>query len=340
MMNKIALYCEFDYKKNILSDVSYELISKANELKNEALKLKNEQWEVEAVAIGTFLDEDSIKKAYAAGANRVVLVKNDNFASFNALVFARAFVEYFRQNEPRVVLFPATHSGRAVAPRITTSLDTGLVADCTGVEFILKDGNLKLAPTRPTFGAELMATILSKKSPECATIRPKTFKAEFDFSRNGEFVEFYSFQERDFKIKLLKNLIDDKENIVDFANAKIVLAAGFGLLNGKDSKYVEKLKKLCKLTGAKFASSRKLVDFNITDHSTQIGQTGSSTEAQLYIAFGISGAIQHICGMKNSKTIIAINTDENAPIFQYSDYKIVKDACVVIDELLELLEGK
>lgn len=339
-MNKITLYCEFDYKESTLSSVSYELISKACELKNQAISLKDEQWEIEAVVIGTFLDEDSIKKSYAAGANRVVLIKSDNFAEFSPLVYANAFVEYFKQNESRVILFPATPSGRALAPRITTMLDTGLVADCTQIEFILKDDVVKLAPTRPTFGAELMATILSKKLPECATIRPKTFKAEFDYSRQGEYVEFYSSQERCFKIKLLKLLLDEKEDVCDFSNAKIVLAAGFGLMNGKNAQYVEKLQKLCKLTGAKFASTRKLVDFNITPHSTQVGQTGSTVEAKLYIAFGISGAIQHVCGMKNSKTIIAINTDENAPIFAHSDYKIVKDATVVIDELLELLEAK
>lgn len=334
-MNKITVLCEVDYSDNILKDVSYELLSKASELKKQALQLKNEIYEVEAVIINNWLCDELIKKAYCYGADKVVLIKNVECSDFSFALQAKAFVEYYSANPSKVILFPATVWGRSIAPRITTMLDTGLVADCTQVEFILKDNEIKLAPTRPTFGSELMATILSKKIPECATIRPKTFEIKYDSSRFGQYSEFISnIQERN-RILLLKTVLDDKVDEGDFSNAKIILTAGYGLIEGKNDQYVRKLKELADLIGAKFASTRKLVDFNYTNPSSQIGQTGSSVTAELYIAFGVSGAIQHICGMKNSKKIIAINTDSNAPIFQYSDYKIIADARKIIDEMLK-----
>ena len=182
-----------------------------------------------------------------------------------------------------------------------------------------------------------MATILSKKLPQCATVRAKTFKIEEKFqNRQGEFLEFIPNIIFDNKINIIstKDLILDN---VDFNSAKIVFCAGFGLYEGKDSPYIEKLKKLAKKFNAQFASTRKLVDMNIIERKYQIGQTGSNTTADIYIAFGISGAIQHIQGMKNCKTIIGINSDPEADIFKYCDYKITTDAKTVIDEMLKSL---
>ncbi len=337
MMEKIAIYCEFDYRNRVLGEVSYELISKAFELKNQASSLCGAQFEIDAVVIADELPLECVKKAYRCGANRVILIKNRIFNAFSQTIMSAAFIEYYKHNNSRIILFPATFQGRLIAPRITTMLDTGLVADCTGVEFIVKDRELKLAPTRPTFGSELMATILSKKLPECATIRPNTFKIKEYESLEGEFVEFDYFTYPDYRIKLLKTLVDDKEDLSDFSNAKIVLCAGLGIAGNKNREYLDKLQKLAHLTGAKFACTRKLVDFNLVSRANQIGQTGSTVQADIYIGFGVSGALQHICGMKNSKTIVAINTDENAPIFDYCDYKIVYDAKVIIDELLAQL---
>lgn len=334
-MNKIAVLCEVNYSNNTLEDVSYELLSKALELKGQAQELKNEEYKIEAIAIADFLNEDSIKKAYFSGADKIVLIKNVRCDDFSIVQQAQAFKEYYDQNPTKVILFPATIYGRSIAPRVTTMLDTGLVADCTQVEFVLKDNEIKLAPTRPTFGAELMATILSKKLPECATIRPKTFEIKFDYSRSGEYFEFFSNSKEEKKILLLNKFFDEHIDDNDLAEAKVILTAGFGLVSGKNDEYIKKLQKLADLIGAKFASTRKLVDFNYTLPASQIGQTGSTVTPELYIGFGVSGAIQHICGMKNSKKIAAINIDSNAPIFQYCDYKIVADARKVIDEMIE-----
>ena len=336
-MKKITVYCELNLKNYTMLPVSYELISKAVELSRQAFELKKEQYSIEAVALGSNLDEDSLKKALNAGANRVVLVKNKTLSAFSQTIFAQSFIEYYLKNKSEVILFPATPYGRILAPRITTILNTGLVADCTGLDFILKNDELKLAPTRPTFGSELMATILSKKFPQCATVRPNTFVANFGLNADGQYCEFEPCEYSETRIKLLRTMLEKNTTDVNFDNAKVVLAAGFGLSEGKDKKYYLRLEELAKKINAKLACTRKVADFDLLPREFQIGQTGSNVVADVYIAFGISGAIQHVSGMKNSKTIIAINTDENADIFKYSDYKIIADAKKIIDEMLEIL---
>ena len=326
---KIAVYCELE--ENKLSQTSYEIISKANELRLQAQELNNENVKITAIAIGRNIEEESVLKSYKTGADSFVLIKHDTLFDFNQINYKNAFLEFYKQNNTDVILFPATITGRLISPRITTALDTGLVADCTGIDFILKDNKLKLASTRPTFGSQLMATILSKKKPECATIRPKTFKIK-EFENTGKYFEFVPEIALDDRINILKTIpLNTKE--VDFENAKLIFCAGFGLFEGKDSPYIEKLKKLSEKYNAQFAVSRKLVDYGFAEHKYQIGQTGATVQPEIYVGFGVSGAIQHISGMKNSKTIIAINTDENAEIFNYANFKITKDAKEIIDEM-------
>lgn len=340
-MKKITVYGELNLENNQINDVTFELISKAKKLAVEAKKLKQDiNYQIEAVFIASYLVDDEIKKAYKSGADRVVLIKDSVFDIFYSTIYANAFLEYYKNNPADVILFPATLKGRSVAPRVTAQLDTGLVADCTEAEFIIKNEEILFAPTRPTFGSELMATILSKKAPFCATIRPNIFKKEFIYSDNGEFVEYIPASYYEERIKLVRSILDKNENTVDFSNANVVLCGGYGLYGDKSDEYFIKLKKLSKITDSKFGATRKVVDFNLVDSKYQIGQTGSNVEAKLYIAFGVSGAIQHIQGMKNSKTIVAINTDENAEIFKYSDYKIVADAKKVIDDLLNYFNIK
>ncbi|MBQ8476612.1 electron transfer flavoprotein subunit alpha/FixB family protein [bacterium] len=330
-MKKIAIYSEVENSQ--LTDVSYELLTKASELKVFAKNLKDEEIEITSFSIAPSLDEKSIKNAYYSGADNVILIKNKDFSQFNQVLFLNAFLNFYDKNKFDYILFPATPTGRILAPRITTSLNTGLVADCTGIDFILKDNELKLAATRPTFGAELMATILSKRTPECATVRPKTFAAKFDTSREGKYIEYSCPASYSIGLRPVGSTKVESDDF-DFNNSKVILAAGFGLYDGRDNEYIEKLKKLADILGADFAASRKLVDFGAVSAKYQIGQTGQTVTPDIYIAFGISGAIQHIQGMKNSKTIVAVNSDPNAEIFKYSDYKIVGDAKGLIDEML------
>ena len=348
-MKKIIVYCETNYSDNTLENASFELLSKARELKLNAkflsdttnVNLDDADYMIEAVTFAKELSKNDILKAVQAGADKVILLKNEIADSFVHTDIARVFVEYFKKNPSEIIIFPASQKGRIIAPRITTMLNTGLVADCTGLEFALKKNELKLAPTRPTFGSELMATILSKKNPQCATIRPSVFKAEYsdikDFKENQfEIIETQGPKDNQ-KIKFFSLIKENSEDKIDFSKEKIILAGGFGLCNGKNKEYIEKLKILADKLGAQFATTRKVVEFGLEDKKYQIGQTGSSVEANIYIAFGISGAIQHIQGMKNSKIIIGVNIDENADIFNYCDYKVVDDAKKIIDEMLTIV---
>ena len=336
-MKKIAVYCEADYSGKKLKDVSYELISKAYELTKKAFEMSGEEYIVEAVVLLDELDEESIKKAFSAGAFNFVFVKDRCLMGFSQTIFAQCFVEYYNQSKPEIIIFPATPKGRIVAPRITTMLNTGLVADCTGLDFIIRDNQLYFAPTRPTFGSELMATILSKTLPQCATVREKTFKAQFDKNIDGTLNVFEPNSYEENRIKLIRSIFDNAADLADFSNVKIALVGGYGLVDHKDKKYFSRLEQIAKIIGAQVGSTRKVVDMGIMPHSSQVGQTGATIEVELYISFGVSGAIQHIMGMKNSKIVVAINSDENAEIFKYADYKIVADAKMIIDELLEKL---
>ena len=330
-VKKIAIYSEI--KDGILDDTAYELISKASDLRNFAKDINDEEIKITNIVISDYIDKKSVQKAYQAGADTFVLIKNDEFKDFNQVKYSNAFLSYFHENFHDYILFPATLTGRMIAPRVTTVLNTGLVADCTGLDFIIKNEKLKLASTRPTFGAELMATILSKSSPECATIRPKTFIAKFDKKNSGVYKEYPCSISTKLGMMLLeKTKATLKQHSYD--NSKVIFCAGFGLYDGKDNEYIKKLHGLANRLGVDFAVTRKLVDYGVFDNQYQIGQTGTSVKPEIYVAFGVSGAIQHIQGMKNSKTIVAINTDSNAEIFRYSDYKIVQDAKIVIDELL------
>ena len=335
-MRKITVYCEVDLLSKKLDDVSYELISKAYELALKAKELQpNSDFTVEAIALADSLDDESVKKAQNAGANRFVFIQSKSLETFSQTIFSQCFVEYYKKSQSEVLIFPATIKGRMVAPRITTILNTGLVADCTELDFILKDDKLKFAPTRPTFGAELMATILSKTNPQCATVRPRVFEADFSKNTKCECFKYEPTLYEENRLKIANAIFDNILDKADFSDTKIVLVAGWGLNDKGNRKYYALLEHLAKLTGAKIAATRKVVDSGLMPQYTQIGQTGSSVNADLYIGFGVSGAIQHIMGMKNSKTILAINTDPNAEIFKYCDYKIVADAKKIIEELVQ-----
>ena len=337
-MKKIIVYCEVNPKERILEDVSYELITKAQELARRAQKLQQgADYMVEAVALGSWLEAEAIDKAFASGAERFVLIKDNALDEFCQTVHANCFCQYVSVNPVDIIIFPATHQGRIIAPRVTTALDTGLVADCTDLDFVVKDNQIKFAPTRPTFGSELMATILSKKSPQCATVRPKIFKADFSLNMQADYAEFRPEIVKENRIRLIDSFADNSVSSDDLINSKVVLVAGYGLLDNKHGMYFTKLEQLARLMGATVGATKKVVDLGFMKKETQIGQTGTTIEPEVYISFGVSGAIQHIMGMKNAKTIIAINTDENADIFNYADYKIVADAKEIIDEMLSKL---
>jgi electron transfer flavoprotein alpha subunit len=241
---------------------------------------------------------------------------------------------------PDIVLFGATTIGRDLAPRLSARLEKGLTADCTKLE--ISDGSdpkleaRKLMMTRPAFGGNLMATIVAaKEGVQMATVRPGVMqKREKDATRTGNVIPFTAtFDSSKFAVKLLETVKAEK-GLVDITEAKVLVSGGRGVGNKEN---FEKLTALAEVIGGEVSSSRAMVDAGIMDHDRQVGQTGKTVRPDLYLACGISGAIQHLAGMEESELIIAINKDKFAPIFQVADLGIVGDVNKIVPMLTERL---
>ena len=231
------------------------------------------------------------------------------------------------------MLFGATRLGRDLAPRVAARLGFGLTADCTELDI---NENGQLAATRPTFGGSLMATILSKSQTQMATVRANVFKAiPVENPSQPEIEEkFYNFDEITDLVKLLEFKPFEGNSGQNIVDAEIIVAGGMGM---KNKEGFDLLKKLADALGGQVGASRKAIEAGLADASVQIGQTGKTVTPKLYIACGISGAIQHLVGMNMSDKIIAINSDPNAPIFKNADYGIVGDVFEVLPKLIENL---
>lgn len=328
---KIFVVCEYKKGQNTYKNVSLELLGAANRLRMQAKEEFNLEYEVVAIVIDSGIDADFCTLS-KYGAQKIIYMKNPHFKDYNCVYYSKAIIEAVKIKNPQIVLFGATNMGRELAPYVTSRLKTGLTADCTELSLSEHKGEVKLAATRPTFGGVLMATILSKKNPQCATVREGVFEREI-FNCGNPNVENINFYDSFFNLKAPKILqfspSAKKEN--NLSSAKVILCGGKGL---KTKENFEKLKKLSELTGCCWAATRAAVDSDLAPREVQIGQTGRTVSPDLYIAFGVSGAIHHILGMSSSKTVVAINIDSNAPIFKNCDYKIIQDATMVLDELL------
>lgn len=318
--------------------VVFELLAAAQKLVHGLVNAHSKNLKVCAVVCPNNPDEnleDIKKELYKGGADKIYLVKSGKIKSHIGI--ARAIEELCKAKTPEIFLIGATIEGRSIAPLISSALDTGLTADCTKLEITDFKDEKKLAATRPTFGGQLMATILCKKLPQMATVRPSVLQRNEEiYKEEGEFEEFTpNLDDFNESIRLLGAEINKNKLSSELENAQIIVAGGKGL---KTEENFEKLKKFAKLIGAAAAGSRGAVDMGLIEKDYQIGQTGKTVSPKVYMAFGISGAIHHIAGIENSKKIIAINTDENAPIFQNADVKIVQDAAKILDELIEKLE--
>ncbi|HAH60194.1 MAG TPA: electron transfer flavoprotein subunit alpha/FixB family protein, partial [Bacteroidales bacterium] len=237
------------------------------------------------------------------------------------------------QYKPAVLLIGATTIGRDLGPRISARIGTGLTADCTRLE-IGEEGELLM--TRPAFGGNLMATIVSKQHrPQMSTVRPGVMqKIDRDDSRKGEIEKLdVEFDKSKFKVRLIEN-VKAKQSLKDIAEAKILVSGGRGVNCAEN---FEKLKELAVMLGAEVSASRAMVDAGVVPQNRQVGQTGKTVRPDLYFACGISGAIQHLAGMEESGYIVAINKDKYAPIFQVADLGIVGDGNTIIPMLTERL---
>lgn len=325
-MAEILLYIEYD--ENKILDASYDLIT--------GIKKNNEGANVSGVIVlhPDFILTDEIKNNLKKfGLDKLYVLKSEK-PFFEKTEEPFLISGLIKNINPEIFILLSSTTGREIAPIIASILDTGLTADCTKIEIENIEDKLKLISTRPTFGGKLMASIICKKNPQMATVRVGTFKKEEFNNENLEIVEFNFPSFLNLKSEIIEYKKNEKNEFVNFQNAKMVFAGGLGLKNKEN---FEKLKLLCEKTGAVMGATRKAVDKGLVSKKYQIGQTGASTTPEIYVAFGISGAIHHIMGMENSKKVIAINLDKNAPIFKYADIGYIEDAAKVLDELLDSL---
>ncbi|KPJ68835.1 MAG: electron transfer flavoprotein subunit alpha [Syntrophobacter sp. DG_60] len=313
-----------------LAQVVYELLGEARKLA-DALQQK-----VIAVLLGyriTSLAQELVKY----GADKVYIIDHPLLKDFNESIYSSTLISLIRKSQPEVLLAGATARGRSVMPQISAALETGLTADCTGLAIDEKTG--LLLQTRPAFGGNIMATIACpEKRPQMATVRPNVLpKPLTNSGRQGEIVDVH-FNEENTKshVQVIK-FIKEIEDSIDLAEADVIVAGGRGL---KEAKNFKLIKELAKLLGGAVGATRAVVDAGWVPANFQVGQTGKTVNPKLYIACGISGAIQHIVGMQSSKVIVAINNDPNAPIFNIATYGIVVDLFEVIPAMIKEIKRR
>lgn len=305
--------------------VGFELLTPGRELADK----QNEK--LVAVVIGQNV-EGVAKEAIAYGADEVLLVEGEEYYNYNTDTFAYALEELVKKYKPSTVLIGATNNGRDIGPRVACRLKTGLTADCTNLGIDEESGNM--AWTRPAFGGNLMATILCPNSrPQMGTVRPGVFKKSAkDEAKTGEIIREDIHLEADkVKTKLLERIKEVSES-VNLEEAEIIVSGGRGVGSAENFSYI---RDLAEVLGGTVGASRAAVDAGWIPHAHQVGQTGKTVAPKIYIACGISGAIQHLAGMSGSDTIIAINKDEDASIFEVADYGIVGDLFEVIPAFIE-----
>lgn len=302
-----------------LRNVSFEAIAAAKKIDEGA--------EIVALLLGNNDLSEQAQEMIQYGADRAITVQHDNLEHYTSEAYGQVVMEVMDEEEPTGVVMGHTSIGKDLTPKIAARRDLGLISDATEIE---KDGD-KVVFTRPIYSGKAFEKKVIKEGITFATIRPNNIPAlEKDESRSGE-VAAKDIDVKDLRT-VVKEVIRKKTEGVDLSEANIVIAGGRGM---KDAEGFNRLYELADLLGAAVGASRGACDADFCDYSLQIGQTGKVITPDLYIAFGISGAIQHLAGMSNSKVIVAVNTDEEATIFNIADYGIVGDVFEVLDLMIE-----
>jgi electron transfer flavoprotein alpha subunit len=313
-----------------------KLMNVVKELLGEGRKLADQiGCELCAVVCGENTG-DLCKSLIAYGADKVYNADDARLAGYNTDAYTKVIYEAILEYKPEIVLLGATHIGRDLGPCLAVKCGTGLTADCTGLE--IDPADKKLLQTRPAFGGNLMATIIcTEHRPQMSTVRPGVMqKPHKDKERKGEVIDLeVSFDEGDIRTNVLE-VVKTVKDLVSLTDAEIIVSGGRGL-GGPEG--FETIKLLADRLGGVVGSSRAAVDAGWIDHSHQVGQTGTTVKPKLYVACGISGAIQHLAGMQNSDYIVAINKSEAAPIFDVADFGIVGDLYKVIPAIIEALDA-
>lgn len=313
----------------VVANVSYELIGKGREL------ARTLNTEVTAVLLGS-----GVKGLTAAlaryGADKVILVDDPALETYMTEPYTRALSAVVNEFKPSILLCGATAIGRDLAPRVSARVHTGLTADCTGLEIQEDTGDLLM--TRPAFGGNVMATIVCREHrPQMATVRPGVMQRIEPLEAARCPVTEYPMEGlAEGKNVEIMEIIKKVSEKMDIQDAKVLVAGGRGLGGPENFKLLEKL---AEALGGTVASSRACVDAGWCDKELQVGQTGKTVRPNLYIACGISGAIQHLAGMEESEVIIAINKDAGAPIFEVADFGVVGDVHKIVPQLIEKIKA-
>jgi len=321
--NYKGIWVFIEQKNGLVQSVSYELLGKAQEL---GKKLK---CEVSAVLIGNQL-ESQLDELIFCGADNIYLVEAPEIANFQDEPYTNILVELIKKYKPEIILCGATNIGRSLISRVAINIKAGLTADCTGLDI---DPDKKiLLQTRPAFGGNIMATIISPNyRPQMATVRHKVFSPmPADKKRKGKIIrEKFDNSLYVSRTKLI-DIVEEIESLVNLSEADIIVSGGRGMGGPENFKILEEL---AHVLGAAVGSSRAAVDAGWMPYSHQVGQTGRTVGPKIYFACGISGQIQHLVGMQSSKIIVAINKDPDAPIFKVATYGIVGDLFQIVPAL-------
>lgn len=309
-----------------------ELQNVALELLGEGRKLADKLGvELTALLIGSGIKKLS-DTLFEYGAEKVFVVDSKEYDKYTTEAYTAALVETIHQKKPEIVLLGATTIGRDLAPRSSARLKTGLTADCTSLDIDLE--KRLILQTRPAFGGNVMATIICPNHrPQMSTVRPGVMEKSAPEKGKKGLLEEIKVATPDIKIKVAKIVKETKKQVA-LTDANIIISGGRGA--GADG--FKLIQKVAEILGAEMGASRAAVDAGFIGKEHQVGQTGQTVKPELYIACGISGAIQHLAGMQSSRTIVAINKDPNAPIFKMCDFGIVGDIKEVLPALAEELK--
>ncbi|MCD6336871.1 MAG: electron transfer flavoprotein subunit alpha/FixB family protein [Candidatus Marinimicrobia bacterium] len=332
--HEVWVYIEKKHKN--IADVSLELLSKGRKL---AEKLDGS---LKAVIIGNDL-ENLARQTFRYGVKEAILVEHPDLNEYKTMPYSRILSELVKTYQPRIILFGATIIGRDIAPRVASNTLSGLTADCTDLQisdvtYMKKEYPKLLLQIRPAFGGNIIATIITPENPiQMATVREGVMEmSALDKPLEGKITKIpYRAEAVDKIIEIIER--HQEKSKVDLKYSPIIVAGGYGMGSKENFKL---LRELADLIGGKVAGSRAAVDAGFIEHERQVGQTGVTVRPKLYIAAGISGAIQHRAGMDESNKIIAINNDPDAPIFGICHYKILGDAMEIIPALIEAYKNK
>ncbi len=316
-----------EVRDNKIMSVSIELLGEGRKIADQLHS------KLTAVILGKEMTEE-MNKITHYGADQVLFIQDDHLDSYTTDAYSKALADQIIIRKPSVVLIGATTIGRDLAPRISCKIGTGLVADCTELNVDKEDG--KMLQTRPAFGGHLMATIvIDKNRPQMSTVRPGVMK-KADWVDEPSPLEIVkaNLEIKDIVTKILKQVHEPRTG-VPLTDAKYIVSAGRGIGNKDGFKLIQEF---ADLLGAEVGSSRANVDAGWISQDHQVGQTGVTVRPALYVACGISGAIQHLAGMKDSDYIVAINKDPNAPIFKIADLGLVGDLYQIIPAIIEQLK--